>query len=225
MTDFDKLSSEYRAVLDHDVRWSGEDADYFARYKADYIGAFLGGLFRGRILDYGCGIGSVVRFLRERFSRDLVEIVGCDASKESVKKAREEVSGAVFTDDISRIDNTPFDVIIMANILHHIGKKDRGEFLEGAFGALKKGGLVFIFEHNPYNPLTRYIVKRSPIDNGASLITLRDAVKLLRAARIGMCEKKYIIFFPRWMKFLRFLEPLLASIPFGAQYAYVGKLL
>lgn len=225
MTDFDMISSEYRTILDRDIRWSGEDSDYFARYKADYVKAFLGDGFRGRILDYGCGIGSVIKFLRERFSYDLVEIVGYDASKESVKKAKSEISGAAFTDDISRIDDKCFDVIIMANILHHIEKEGRSAFLKNSLEFLKERGYIFIFEHNPYNPLTRYIVERSPIDKGASLLALRDTIKLLRNARIEMCEKKYILFFPKCMRFLRPLEPLLASFPAGAQYAYVGKLL
>jgi len=61
---FDALSSSYDAVLTRDLWISGEKAAYFARYKAERVQKTLGNHFKGRVLDYGCGIGAVAKSLR-----------------------------------------------------------------------------------------------------------------------------------------------------------------
>ena len=37
------------------------------------------------------------------------------------------------------------------------------------------GGRVFVFEHNPYNPVTKRIFERAPIDRGCHMIKPRAA--------------------------------------------------
>lgn len=223
MEEFDKFSLNYKQTLDKDVRLFGEDSEYFASYKAMYIHRYLGDDFNGSILDYGCGIGAVSKFLIKLFKKNKISIVGYDISAESIEKAHKHISDVEFTEDFKDVEARTFDAIVMANVLHHIKAENRYEYLKKAVTRLTKGGKLFVFEHNPYNPLTRCVVKSSILDRGAELIRAKDMGLLFKKAGICPIEKKYIIFFPKILKVFRPLEALLGSFPLGAQYVFVGQ--
>ena len=223
MNDFDKLSSEYKNILDRDVRLSGEDSVYFAFYKAAYVHKYLGDTFKGSILDYGCGIGAVTGALTKCFKNRSVSILGHDISSKSIDEARGRVEGIDFSENYKDIEGRAFDVIIIANVLHHVPVGERYDFLKKAIVCLAKNGRLFIFEHNPYNPLTKLVVKLSILDRTASLIRAKEMAGLLKSAGIDTVEKKYIIFFPKILRLFRPLEPALGSLPIGAQYVFIGR--
>ena len=225
MSEFDKFSSRYTEVLDKDLKLSGESTEYFARYKAEYLYRCLGPDFEGSIVDYGCGVGLVTKFLRAHYDSSNVKIFGYDISKSSIIEARENVKDVQFTNDLEELKGRRFDAVIVANVLHHVKEEDRELFLKETKALLDKDGYLFVFEHNPYNPLTRYVVKRSVIDKDAVLIRLKDTVKLFRAAGIQVCEKRYITFFPKILSIFRVFEPMLGDVPLGAQYICTGKAL
>jgi len=223
MSEFDKLSFEYENTLNRDISWSGENAEYFADYKAKCVKEHLGNDFKGSILDYGCGIGLVTKYLNKYFDRGRTTITGYDVSKESVKKAGEELKDINFVSDLEKIRQGSFDVVIMANVMHHVRPEERHDFLKNISAILKKNGHILIFEHNPYNPMTRAVVKKTIIDKDAVLMTLKEMNRILNDAEIIIFKKRYIVFFPRSLKALRFLEPFLGMIPIGAQYLCVAK--
>jgi len=222
MANFDELSRDYKDILDKDLRLSGEKTEYFAEVKAKYVKDYMKDGFLGRILDYGCGIGLVSKSLREHFDRPQVEIRGYDISADSIRQARKDVSGVAFTDSFNEIEKEKFDVIIMANVLHHTEASKRPGLIKSLRAMLNSGGKIFVFEHNPYNPLTRLVVKLSVIDKGADLLRLGDLIRLLEDADMRICERRYITFFPRALKALRSLEPALGLLPLGAQYMCVA---
>lgn len=224
MADFDKFGSDYESILSRDVRFSGENALYFANYKAECIARYLGSDFKGRILEYGCGVGLLVKHLRKFFDQKQVEIIGYDISKESIKEASKNMKDVKFTHNLAEISNASFDAIILANVLHHIKIEERPLFLRKATGLLKKKGYIFVFEHNPYNPATRLVVRSSVLDKGVSLLRPDEVVRLLSGVGVTIFEKRYIVFFPRLFKALRFLEPNIGRVPLGAQYLCIGKL-
>jgi hypothetical protein len=83
---------------------------------------------------------------------------------------------------------------------------------------LRPGGLFALWENNPWNPGTRYVMSRIPFDRDAVTITPPQATKLLRARGFQILGVNYLFFFPRFLKSLRFLEPYASRIPMGAQY-------
>ena len=223
MNEFDKFSASYKDILDRDVKCFGEDSEYFASYKAMYVYRYLAGSFNGNILDYGCGIGVVSKFLYKFFKNKNVNIVGYDISAESIKEASSHVDGVEFTKNFEDIETRTFDAIVIANVLHHIKVENRHKYLKKAVANLRRGGKIFIFEHNPYNPLTQRVVRSSILDREAVLIKSKDMRVLLKKAGIIPIKKMYIIFFPKILKIFRPLEPLLGRFPLGAQYVFVGE--
>ena len=222
MAEFDQFGQNYESILNSDIEFSGENAEYFANYKAECVHDFLGSDFKGRILDYGCGIGMVAGCLKKHFDREKVSVFGFDVSEESVKAAREKVRDVHFSSDLEKIGQEPFDVIIVANVLHHVKPEERNDFFKQVRSYLSKNGLIFVFEHNPYNPVTRYVVSKSGFDKDASLLNAGEALRLMRENGMDIVEKKYIVFFPGFLKKLRGLESKLGFLPMGAQYMCVG---
>jgi hypothetical protein len=84
------------------------------------------------------------------------------------------------------------------------------------------GGRMAIFEHNPLNPLTRWIVSHCAFDTGAVLLWPAEVSRLFRSVNMSGTRLDYIEFFPGFLAVLRPLEPFLRWFPAGAQYCMIG---
>jgi hypothetical protein len=84
--------------------------------------------------------------------------------------------------------------------------------------------LCCIIEHNPWNPVTRAIVKRCPVDADAELLAAREAIRLIEASGFRSLRTDYFLYLPEWL-FNKFgaLERLLYKIPLGGQYALLAQ--
>jgi hypothetical protein len=87
---------------------------------------------------------------------------------------------------------------------------------------LAPGGRLFVFEHNPYNPLTVQAVRACPFDDDAVLLPPGEVRALLASAGLGAVQQRFVLFFPRALARLRPLEPWLAWCPLGAQTLTLG---
>jgi len=215
---FDEASSSYESILTRDVWMSGENTEYFALYKAQCIKTALGERFRGRILDFGCGIGLTVKPLCALFDPLRTKIYGYDVSKKSLAVAKSTVPGAFFLEDLDDTFQEYFDVVILANVLHHVLPEERILLIESVRKLMGHRGRLFVFEHNPYNLLTQWVVKRFPLDKEAKLLRLRDTLSLLKICGFVKYRSAYIVFFPKSLKVLRSIESFLSFLPVGAQY-------
>ena len=83
---------------------------------------------------------------------------------------------------------------------------------------LRPGGWLVIFEHNPVNPVTRYIVATCEFDKNAVLIPAGRLRACEKVAGFTKVEVKYTGFFPGALRVLRPVEPYLSALPVGAQY-------
>ncbi|MBP8250267.1 MAG: hypothetical protein KAX72_09205, partial [Chitinophagales bacterium] len=83
---------------------------------------------------------------------------------------------------------------------------------------IRPGGNLFIFEHNPYNPLTVRVVNNCPFDENAELIRGADMKQRFLAAGFSSASIRYRIFFPNILRGMRSLEPALSWLPLGGQY-------
>lgn len=216
--EFDQYADEYDRVLGETIPDGLNDDGYFAEYKVALMESRLHDRKAKRILDFGCGAGRSLPYLEKYFPD--AEIWGYDISPASLKVASGRTPRALLFSDwgVLALGNIQFDAIIAANVFHHIPLDQRLSALTRCRAALSPKGQMFLFEHNPYNPLTRWIFERCPFDTDAEMLDLKTALSLACQAGYRSEQHGYTLFFPRQLAFLRGLESWLNRLPLGAQY-------
>lgn len=235
-TDFDQFAQNYHEVLSAQLKSSGFAADYFATQKARITLAETPLRSESRVplrlLDVGCGNGMLDSLLLAEMARKIqageetagLQIDGVEVSRKSVVEAQARqlpfTSFQEFDGQHIPFEAETFDIIIFCVVMHHVPLDVREPLLRECRRVLKPGGVLFVFEHNPLNPMTQYIVKRCPFDADAILLRSGVAVALLKRSGFRVLNKRFINFFPNWRVFhqLRLLENRLGRLPFGAQY-------
>lgn len=214
--EFDKYADEYDRVLGNTIPDGLNEDGYFAEYKVALMASRLDGRKVTRILDFGCGAGRGLPYLAKYFPD--AELWGYDVSPLSLKAASSVAPRVQLCSDWRIICGKRFDAVIAANVFHHIPVDERLSALTRCRGVLNPDGQMFLFEHNPYNPLTRWIFERCPFDRDAQMLGLKSALTLASQAGYRSKQHGYTLFFPRQLAFLRGLEPWLKRLPLGAQY-------
>ncbi|MBV6478605.1 MAG: Trans-aconitate 2-methyltransferase [Ignavibacteria bacterium] len=221
--DFDKYAGKYETTLGKQLEFFGEENSYFAEYKIKLVKDTIGSNSPVRILEFGCGIGRNLKFFVKYFPE--AEVYGSDISKSSLDIARNEnpqVKLFLLKDEEIKKYSESFDLIFISCVFHHIAPPERMDSIKSIYGMLKKGGSAYIFEHNPYNPVTRHIVNTCEWDTDAILLNMKESVNLMDAAGLNVKEKNYTLFFPASLGFLRPVEKFLKKIPMGGQYYVKG---
>ncbi len=228
--EFDAVADEYEALHSENVRASGYSTAYFAEYKVREVADYLAG--RGRagqelaVLNFGCGIGNTEGFLRRHLPAAV--IYGVDVSPRSIAHAQSrhrDLAGVHFSvyDGETLPWNFAFDVIFVANVLHHVPRPEHVAMLRMLRGSLRPGGTLFLFEHNPWNPVTVRAVKTCAFDRGAVLLSPRYARRILAQAGFRWCGLRFTLFFPKLLAALHPLEKFLRKVPLGAQYYLIAE--
>jgi SAM-dependent methyltransferase len=217
--EFDQFAHNYESVTSQNTSFFDADAYYFGRYRSNIVKKFAGSR-ADNILDFGCGVGLGVSPLRELFPKS--RIVGCDPSQESLALARAREPDGEFLESGAISQGPRFDIITAVCVFHHIVPSDRPSALRYCYERLKPGGRLFIFEHNPFNPVTRHLVSRCPVDRDAILLTPKETAKRMQQAGFALTAAEYCLFFPKALAFLRPIEPYLGWLPLGGQYFSVG---
>jgi len=112
----------------------------FAPERFGYIGTFLP--IKGDVLDIGCGIGHLTRFIKAM--RPHLRVWGTDCSQVAVRRASEfDKRIKYFYSKPNKIDiDKKFDVIIASEVLEHIENDE--EFLMEIKKYLKPDGVVVL---------------------------------------------------------------------------------
>ena len=225
--DFDEYANDYRSIHTDNVKISGADSFYFAEHKVQLLVQSEAAIADIRMLDIGCGDGATELFVYKYLPSWKVEAI--DISEKSIVRAIEKkISNANFSvydgKSIPFADNS-FDVAFIAAVMHHIDSSLHGSLMKEIFRVLKPGGRLYLFEHNPLNPVTRYLVNTCVFDKDAKLLGYNYSKKLLQDAGFRNIEKKFILFFPRSGMLARLikLEDKLGWLPLGGQYMYKAQ--
>jgi ubiquinone/menaquinone biosynthesis C-methylase UbiE len=225
--EFDKFADEYRAMHAANIRLSGEDPEYFAEYKVADIAADLSrsGVVARRALDFGAGVGYSVPF----FARHVpsARVTCLDVSRKSLDVGAAHLgTAAEFTHFDGRTIPFPdgtFDVALASCVFHHIPHVEHVALLAEIRRVLQPRGALFVFEHNPLNPLTRHAVNTCVFDEHAELILAPAMRRRVLAAGFAAADVRYRIFFPHALRRLRPLEAKLTWLPLGAQYYVAAR--
>lgn len=221
--DFDEYAADYDRALARGIGVSGENKEYFARERIAWLGRCLDELsFRPRsVIDFGCGTGSSAPFLRDLLGAD--DVLGVDDSAASLEIAEREHPYARFVMRDAFQPNGSADLAFCNGVLHHVSPAERPATVETVRRALRPGGLFALWENNPWNPGTRYVMWRIPFDRDAVPISALTASALLRDGGFAIVRRDFRFVFPRVLSWLRRLEPALAPLPLGAQYQVLAR--
>ncbi|MDL1967962.1 MAG: class I SAM-dependent methyltransferase [Deltaproteobacteria bacterium] len=216
--DFDNCSHFYRELLNESIWLSGEENNYFDLYKLNCLKRWVFSRdCKQVILDFGCGIGKLSSLIAMACPKS--KVYGYDVSIKSIEWACRKwghLQNLFFKSHI--LDSESYDLIIVANVFHHIKREDRHNTLFRLRTLLKSNGKIVVFEHNPLNPLTLYTVNTCPFDVDAVLIHPCQFVKLAKGSGLKILLKRYIVFSPNFLRFFRKFEPFVGFLPLGAQY-------
>ena len=173
-----------------------------------------------RWLDVGCGRGELLEIAGSHFA----QAIGCDPS-----------GGMLSSNPSFRVHEQPspvelpfedrsVDVVTAVCVYHHVHGIARTLLTREIKRVLTPGGLCCIIEHNPWNPVTRAIVKRCPVDADAELLTARATSRLLREAGFQPLSTDYFLYLPeKIFQQFGFLEGMLRRPSLGGQYALLAR--
>jgi 2-polyprenyl-3-methyl-5-hydroxy-6-metoxy-1,4-benzoquinol methylase len=216
VAEFDQFASNYKSVLDRCVALGGESSEYFTEYKAAYIDRILGAA-PAKILDFGCGVGTLSAALARHRPQDAIH--GYDVSAASLDQVAPTLrERGVFTDRLDEL-HRDYGLIVLSNVMHHIPVDARHDTIMDLAARLAVGGRLLVIEHNPLNPLTRWIVAHCEFDDDAVLLWPDEVRRYLAAAKLSQPRRDYMLFFPKALSALRGFEGSLRWCPLGAQYA------
>ena len=228
--EFDGLSAAYEELLADPLRerFTGGEPGFFHVRKRDLIRDF----FRSRgidthalsFLDVGCGKGEILTLLREDFG----QLSGCDPSAAMLDSGGLRAKGIQtrVQHDLQKLpfDGGQFDFVAAVCAYHHVAPELRPSLTAEVRRVLRPGGWFAFIEHNPYNPVTRLIVNRTPVDGNAILLRPSEARRLLLDAGFRIDAQRYFLYCPEPL-YRRFagLESALRRIPLGGQYAVFAR--
>jgi SAM-dependent methyltransferase len=221
--EFDRFADEYQALHRANIAASGEAPEYFAEYKMRDLARVIAD-FRadaaGRYLDFGTGVGTSVPYFRRHVPAGRLTCV--DVSQKSLAIGRANFADAA---DFVAFDGVrlPFPDATFAGayaacVFHHIPAGEHPMLLAEIRRVVRPGGCVMVYEHNPWNPLTRRAVDTCPFDENAVLIPARVLRSRLVAAGFTRSAIRYRVFVPGALSRLRAIERRLTWLPLGAQY-------
>jgi SAM-dependent methyltransferase len=222
--EFDRFADNYDECLNDALAASGETKEYFVRARVEWLAQCLKeyGQPARAVLDYGCGTGDTTAFLREFLGCE--SVVGLDISTQSLDRAR--VAHGARCRFLTFAEYTPdgmVDVVYCNGVFHHIPPAERADAVRYISQCLRPGGVFGLWENNPWNPGTQYVMHRCEFDQDAVKISPPEAVNLLRDGGLEILRTDHRFFFPRMLKMMRPVESLLTNVPLGAQYQVFAR--
>jgi ubiquinone/menaquinone biosynthesis C-methylase UbiE len=224
--EFDNFDEAYRNLHQKSIGFSGERTDFFREYKIKDV---LLEITKHRnpaglsILDFGAGVEESVPYWKKFFPNS--EITAADVSSKCLAKISQSYpDGPILqlNDEKIPLADDQFDAVFAACVFHHIDHDKHTAILKEIKRVLKPGGSLFIFEHNPFNPLTLYAVNHCEFDVNAKLISGFKIRKQMCSVGFQNCKIRYRVFFLGPFSALRPMEKYLSSIPVGGQYYSCG---
>lgn len=223
--EFDQYAADYDQALARGISVSGEDKNFFAQGRVEWLTQCLNkiSVTPRAVMDYGCGTGQSAPFLLEHLKAE--KVLGVDVSEGLLGVARRD-HGSPKTQFLPLKDCTPsaqMDLVFCNGVFHHIPLAERDAAVNYIFRSLRPGGIFALWENNPWNPGTRYVMSRIPFDRDAITLSPPTARKLVRSAGFEILSTNFLFLFPRALGWMRWIEPLVSNFPAGAQYQVLAQ--
>ena len=223
---YDEYRDSYVDELDAAVRFSGKDHTFFTRRKADelleLVQRHAGPPGELNALDVGCGIGLTDAHLTGRFA----SLTGVDVSPGVLERAAErnsDVQYELYDGERLPFGDESFDVSFALGVVQVLPPEQRRAFLREVDRVTVRRGVVVIFEHNPYNPLTRLAVRRFSLGHDARMLPARELIVLAERAGLAVLERAHILLLPSDSRVARTVEQAVRGLPLGSQYVVAAR--
>lgn len=221
---FDGYAADYEAALACGLRLTGEGRQYFAERRVAWLRRRLDalGVVSGFVVDFGCGDGATLPILARALEPR--RLVGVEPSDGLRVRARDAIGGKweVVTPGEFR-HQMEADLIYLNGVMHHIAPSDRPGVVGLLREMLRPGGLLALWDNNPWNPGTRWVMRRIPFDRGAVPIPATGIRSLLRRCGFSVLGVDHFFLFPRALRVFRWLEMPLRGLPLGGQYQVLAR--
>jgi SAM-dependent methyltransferase len=217
---FDDYAHDYDAALSRGLAATGEPKDYFGRGRVQWLSRRLQELSEQPrlIMDFGCGDGSTSELLLAMSKAS--SVIGVDTSEKSLQLASRKYGSAraLFRPIAQYEPKAELDLAYCSGVFHHIPVSERASAVDYVYRSLRPGGIFSLWENNPWNPGTRYVMSRIPFDRDAITIPPPEAASLMQSSGFKILRRDSLFYFPRPLKWLRWIEPYLIRVPLGGQY-------
>jgi SAM-dependent methyltransferase len=222
--EFDRFADSYDKDLQQALDVTGEDKNYFSRGRMKWLGGRVrrAGRRPRTVLDFGCGTGTATPFIFEFLNAE--SVVGADVSPASLECAVRmfDTENTRFADPDS-LRASSIDLAFCNGVFHHIPPDQRQSSLLKVHDSLRPGAWFALFENNPWNPATYYVMSRCVFDRDAITLSPIETRRRMRQAGFQILETRFLFIFPAALKALRFLERPLSAVPLGGQYVVLGR--
>jgi ubiquinone/menaquinone biosynthesis C-methylase UbiE len=149
-----------------------------------------------RILDIGCGTGTLVLMLKRKFPA--VQVAGLDPDPKALRRARRKVARAAISAEFDQgfADNLPyedesFDRVLSSFMFHHLTDQEREKMLREALRVLKPGGSLHLLDfitHNDSNGFLHRLFQSHALmkDNqDEAILALMNRAGLTNAVKVN----------------------------------------
>ena len=188
---FDRIAGEYDDSLPAHV------VEHYLRKRVAYVTRHCP---RGRLLDVGCGTGTLAR----RLSAAGYEVTGADPSEGmlALLRAEEPAIKAVHASGTNLpFQAESFDVALTVAVLHHVADPPAVRAVLGEMvRVVRPGGRIVVWDHNPRNPYWRSLMARVPQDTGEErLVPERELIIGLHLAGARILECRQLGWMPEFV--------------------------
>jgi SAM-dependent methyltransferase len=223
--EFDRYANNYDQLLRDSARDRfAQNGEFYHTRKWILIADFFRrhSISCGKLswLDVGCGKAELLRYGRGQFGR----VVGCDPSAEMVRDAGGTEVYLQNAPDVLPFPDASFDFATAVCVYHHVDEAARIPLTWEIRRVLRPNGIFCMIEHNPFNPVTRFIVNRCPVDVDAHLLTAGRAKRYMAKAGLQHVEQQYFLYLPqKYFERIGGVEWALRRLPLGGQCAVFAR--
>ena len=223
--EFDRYAQRYDELLRDPIRdrFAGTGEFFFTR-KWELIEGYFSRISHDlkavEWLDVGCGQGDLLRIGAPRVAR----ASGCDPSAGMLTGC--EGLDVRPQPDLGKLPfaSESFGLVTAVCVYHHVPPDARIGLMNEMARVLRPGGMACVIEHNPFNPATQVIVRRTPVDADAKLLTAGMARRIMRKAGLKPNSTEYFLYVPeRLYGKLKGIESALTGLALGGQYAVFAR--
>jgi SAM-dependent methyltransferase len=211
-TDFDEIADEYDESLPAHV------VEHYLRKRSEFIRQHVP---PGPALDVGCGTG----VLAARLADIGYEVVGIDPSRRMLARlphSRTDVPAVVGDGTSLPFVDGSFSLTYCVAVMHHVAEREAvRKTLVEMVRVTRSGGHILVWDHNPFNPYWRFLMRRVPQDTGAErLIPTSELIGGLQAGgaqAVTVTRSGLVPDFvpPRLLGMAEKIETLVEAIPFA----------